>query len=89
MGPDLLVMQNEQVLAGGANAEHQTSFRDADKYCEVILGRLARRGSCVKGSVVVLTLTIAVGAVLFSPKMESWDWKNLHLMLSSSVLNIK
>lgn len=82
-------MQNEQALAGGTNVDHETSFRDADKYCEIILGRLTRRSGCMKSGIIVLTLTIAAGAILMAPNMESWDWKNLHLMFSSSVLNIK
>ncbi|XXG40968.1 hypothetical protein AAC387_Pa01g1546 [Persea americana] len=84
-----LRQKNEQALAGGTNVDHETSFRDADKYCEVILGRLTRRSGCMKSGIIVLTLTIAAGAILMAPNLESWDWKNLHLMFSSSVLNIK
>ncbi|KAJ8648507.1 hypothetical protein MRB53_001530 [Persea americana] len=84
-----LRQKNEQALAGGTNVDHETSFRDADKYCEIILGRLTRRSGCMKSGIIVLTLTIAAGAILMAPNMESWDWKNLHLMFSSSVLNIK
>lgn len=82
-------MQNAQMLAGGADSNSQAYFKDADKYCEVILGRLTRRVSCMRSGVIVLTLAIATGAIFFSPSMDSWNWKNLHVMFGSSVLKIK
>lgn len=77
------------MLAQVADPYWQACFKDANKYCEVILRRLTGRFSCMGSGVIVLTLAIATGAILLSPNMDLWDWKNLHIMISSSVLNIK
>ncbi|KAJ8646644.1 hypothetical protein MRB53_008392 [Persea americana] len=84
-----LRLKNRQMLAQVADPYWQACFKDANKYCEVILRRLTGRFSCMGSGVVVLTLAIATGAILLSPNMDLWDWKNLHIMISSSVLNIK
>ncbi|KAF8407618.1 hypothetical protein HHK36_006751 [Tetracentron sinense] len=75
--------KNEKVLASGEDAAHQASFKDADKYCKVILGRLSRGHGCTK-SVVFVVIAFAVGAAVMSPNMESLDWKKLSVMFSSS-----
>ncbi|XP_077219839.1 uncharacterized protein LOC143854020 [Tasmannia lanceolata] len=78
-----LRQKNEQALAGGEEGGSQTSIKDADKYCKVLLAKLSRRFSCLRGSVFVLTLAIAVGGFLVSPDIEAWDWKKLHVIFSS------
>lgn len=80
-----LRLQNEQASAGaaGADAGQLVSIRNADKYCKAILGRLTHCFSCMTSGVFVVTVTIAVGAVLMSANNESWDWKKLHVLLTS------
>lgn len=74
-------VQNEKALATEADAQ-EALFRDADKYCEVISRKLSRGLGCLKGMAVAI-VALAVGAVIMSPNMESWDWKGRPAFLSS------
>ncbi|KAF8389989.1 hypothetical protein HHK36_024509 [Tetracentron sinense] len=74
--------KNEKALASGEDAAHLASFKNADKYCKVILGRLSRGNGCMKG-VVFAFVALAAGAVMMSPNIESWDWNKLSVMFSS------
>ncbi|KAG9456779.1 hypothetical protein H6P81_001287 [Aristolochia fimbriata] len=75
--------KNEQALEGGAEINSKASFKEADKYCKVIMGRASRGFSCIKSGVFVLTVAVAAGAFLASPNMESWDWKRLYAMFAA------
>ncbi|KAF3432157.1 hypothetical protein FNV43_RR26896 [Rhamnella rubrinervis] len=74
--------KNEKALAGGADAAQQAVFKDADKYCKVLVGRVSRGNGCMK-SMAFAVIAVAVGAVVLSPNMESWDWKKLSMAFSS------
>ncbi|XP_057962000.1 uncharacterized protein LOC131153601 isoform X2 [Malania oleifera] len=76
--------KNENALDGEEDAAHQQLFKEADKYCKVMLGRLSRGHRCMKG-VGYAALAVAVGALLqlLSPEMESWDWDKLSVLFSS------
>ncbi|GFS32995.1 transmembrane protein [Actinidia rufa] len=73
--------KNEKALAGGEDAAHQVLFKDADKYCKSILGRVTRGHGCMK-SVAFAIIALAVGAAVMSPNMESWDWNKLSVLFS-------
>ncbi|KAJ6853607.1 uncharacterized protein M6B38_113285 [Iris pallida] len=79
-----LRLMNEQVLSGAVDVDNQASFKDADKYCKVILGKVNRGSICLKGGALVILVAVAVGFAV-SPNMESLDWKKLHSMVSSSL----
>jgi hypothetical protein len=80
---DLLLLQNETALESAEDAEKQASIKEADKYCKVILGRLTRGATCLKGSLVVIALAVAAGFVL-SPDMDlSSEWDKLQAMVSA------
>ncbi|TKY59793.1 Transmembrane protein 214-A [Spatholobus suberectus] len=70
--------KNEKVLATETDATCHAHFKDADKYCKIILGRVSRSHGCT----ICLTFTVlalAVGAAVFSsPNMESLDFKKLY-----------
>jgi len=71
-------------LATETDAALHAHYKDADKYCKIILGRVSRSHgftSCLT----VTVLALAVGAaVLLSPGMESLDFKKL-----SEVFNVQ
>ncbi|PSR91062.1 Transmembrane protein [Actinidia chinensis var. chinensis] len=73
--------KNEKALAGGEDAARQVLFKDADKYCKSILGRVTRGHGCMK-SVAFAIIALAVGAAVMSPDMESWDWNKLSVLFS-------
>ncbi|XP_047170335.1 uncharacterized protein LOC124838703 [Vigna umbellata] len=75
--------KNEKVLASETDAARHAYFKNADKYCKIILGRVSRSHGCT--SCLTLTvLALAVGAaVLLSPGMESLDFKKLSEVFNS------
>ncbi|GLT94418.1 hypothetical protein SLE2022_121590 [Rubroshorea leprosula] len=74
--------KNEKAMAGGSDAAKEALFRDADKYCKVILGRLSHGHGCMK-FVAFVAVAVAVGAAVMSPNIEGWDWNKLTLAFSS------
>ncbi|KAK9277050.1 hypothetical protein L1049_006589 [Liquidambar formosana] len=75
--------KNEKALASKEDFALHALFKDADKYCKVILGRLSRGHGCMR-SVAFAVIAVAVGtAIMSSPNMGSWDWNKLSVMLTS------
>ncbi|KAG8634764.1 hypothetical protein MANES_17G080400v8 [Manihot esculenta] len=74
--------KNEKALANGEDAARQSFYRDADKYCKLILGKLSRGHYCTK-SMAFAVIAVAVGAAFLSPDMESLDWKKLVVVVNS------
>ncbi|XP_021896369.1 uncharacterized protein LOC110813504, partial [Carica papaya] len=76
--------KNEKEMVGGADSTDQAVYRDADKYCKLVLGKLSRGNGCMK-SMAFLAIALAVGAALLSsPNMESLDLKKLSVLFSQS-----
>ncbi|KAJ8548414.1 hypothetical protein K7X08_032517 [Anisodus acutangulus] len=73
--------KNEKSLTGGVDA-HQLHFRDADKYCKMLLARLSRGHGCLKGIAVVL-LAVVVGGAIVSQNLEDWDWNKFSVLLNA------
>ncbi|PHT50067.1 hypothetical protein CQW23_09814 [Capsicum baccatum] len=73
--------KNEKSLIGGVDA-HRSHFRDADKYCKMLLASLARGRGCLKGIGVVL-LAMAVGGAIVSQNLEDWDWNKFSVLLNA------
>ncbi|KAJ6321938.1 hypothetical protein OIU77_011928 [Salix suchowensis] len=65
-----------------ADAAHQALFRDADKYSKALSGKLSHGHGCLKGMAVAI-VALAAGAAIMSSNMESWDWKELPVFISS------
>lgn len=82
-----LYLQNEKALAGGEDSARQSLFKDADKYCKWILGRLSRGHGCLK-SVAFAVIAIAVGAAVMSPNMESLDWNKLSVLFTQQSFQV-
>ncbi|XP_062110149.1 uncharacterized protein LOC133821981 [Humulus lupulus] len=74
--------QNEKALASGADGAEQALFKEANKYCKQLLGKVSSGNGCVK-SMVIVVLLVAVGAAVMSPDMESWDLKKLSLVFNN------
>ncbi|XP_027341765.1 uncharacterized protein LOC113854762 isoform X1 [Abrus precatorius] len=74
--------KNEKVLATEGDAARHALFKDADKYCKIILGRVSRSHGCTT-CLTFTVLALAVGAVLLSPNMESLDFKKLSVLFNS------
>ncbi|KAK6122393.1 hypothetical protein DH2020_043835 [Rehmannia glutinosa] len=69
--------KNEKALSsGGVDVARQAFFKDADKYCKAILGRLSSGHACLKTAVFTIAL-LAVGAAVVSPNLDAWDWNKL------------
>ncbi|XP_076946388.1 uncharacterized protein LOC143617864 [Bidens hawaiensis] len=69
---------NEKALTGGKiSVGEQSTYKEADKYCKVILGRLSHGWGCVKGLGLVL-IAIGLGIVFVPPTvLESLDLTKL------------
>ncbi|KAL8112272.1 uncharacterized protein LOC141666994 [Apium graveolens] len=67
---------NEKALAEGVESSRQSLVKNADKYSKWLLGRVSREHGCLKGFAFVV-IALGVGAVFFSPSLESVDWKEL------------
>ncbi|EYU33132.1 hypothetical protein MIMGU_mgv1a003637mg [Erythranthe guttata] len=71
-------------LSEGVDAARQTYFKDADKYCKAILGRVSRGGGCAKTMAFILVLTAAgVGAAVVYPSLDAWDWDKLSAVFNT------
>ncbi|KAJ4869509.1 hypothetical protein Rs2_48931 [Raphanus sativus] len=58
-----LKLKNEEALAeGGASGASQSLYKDADKYCKVISGKLSSGSGCIKGIAVAAALAAAGAA---------------------------
>jgi hypothetical protein len=65
----LLVLQNEVALEEAEDSGKKASIKEADKLCKVIIGRLSRGATCLKGSLLVIALAAAAGFAL-SPNLD-------------------
>jgi COX assembly protein 1 len=69
-------------LATGTGAAHHAHFKDADKYCKIIAGRVSQGLGC-KACLTFGVLAAAVGAVVLYPNLESLDFKNISELINS------
>lgn len=53
-------LQNEEALTEGGNGVSQSLYKDADKYCKVIAGKLSS-GGCIKSIATTAALLAATG----------------------------
>jgi COX assembly protein 1 len=74
--------KNEKALATETDAAQHAHFKDADKYCKIISGRVAQGHGC-KAFLTFTVLAAAVGAVVLYPNLESLDFKNLSELINS------
>ncbi|KAH6759568.1 transmembrane protein of unknown function DUF2359 [Perilla frutescens var. hirtella] len=77
-------LKNDKALSGGLDVSRQSYFREADKYCKAMLGRISSghgHGGCMK-TLAFTAVVLAVGAAVMSPSLDAWDWNKLSLMLN-------
>ncbi|KAL6577574.1 hypothetical protein OROMI_009902 [Orobanche minor] len=75
--------KNEKALSSGeVNAARLSFFKDANRYCKVISGRLSSGFSCMK-TVIFTVALLAVGAAVVSPNLDTWDWDKLSALFNS------
>ncbi|KAJ4835245.1 hypothetical protein Tsubulata_026673 [Turnera subulata] len=79
--------KNEKALESGVDGARQSLFKDADKYCKILLGKLSRGHGCLKGMAFAV-VALAVGAVVMSPNMESLDWDKLSVFVNSQLAQL-
>ena len=79
-----LRQKNEKALATETDATRQALFKDADKYCKILLGRVSQSNGC-RAYLTFTVLALAVGAVVFYPNLESLDFKNLSEVFNSQL----
>lgn len=69
--------KNEKALATEEDATRLASFKEAQKHCNVLLGRLSSSHGCMKGMVLV-SVALAVGAAaVVSQNMQSSELKKV------------
>lgn len=61
--------KNEVALEEAEDSGKKASIKEADKLCKVIIGRLSRGATCLKGSLLVIALAAAAGFAL-SPNLD-------------------
>nr|APR64430.1 hypothetical protein [Populus tomentosa] len=74
--------KNEKGMEPEADATRQALFREADKHCKALSRKLSHGHGCLKGMAVAV-IALAAGAAIMSSNMESWDWKELPVFISS------
>ncbi|KAF9674009.1 hypothetical protein SADUNF_Sadunf10G0083200 [Salix dunnii] len=74
--------KNEKGMEPEADATRQALFREADKHCKALSGKLSHGHGCLKG-IAVAVIALAAGAAIISSNLESWDWKELPVFISS------
>ncbi|KZV35627.1 hypothetical protein F511_19024 [Dorcoceras hygrometricum] len=74
--------KNKEASSGGVDDVRQPFFKDADKYCKSISGKLSSGGGCVK-TVVFTIIVFAVGAAVMSPNIDSWDFNKLSVLFNT------
>ncbi|KAI3796131.1 hypothetical protein L1987_38795 [Smallanthus sonchifolius] len=79
-----LKRKNVKAMAEGDVSVDQALYKEADKYCKVLLGRLSRGWRCIKATV-FLIVAFGVGAAFLTPTtLESLDLNRL-----SEIINIQ
>lgn len=67
----------------GVKTADQAVYKEADKYCKELLGRLSRGWQCFK-AMGFLIVSLGVGAAFLPPTtLESLDWNKLSETLCS------
>ncbi|KAL0446759.1 UNVERIFIED_CONTAM: hypothetical protein Slati_1803800 [Sesamum latifolium] len=74
--------KNEKALSGDVDVHHQAIFKDADKYCKALSGRLSSGRACVKAMFFTIAV-LAVGAAVASPNLDAWDWNKLSVYFNT------
>lgn len=68
--------QNEKALANEEDHAHQSLFKEANKYCKMILTKLSYGYGCVTcvKYIGLAMIAIGVGTIVMGPMIESLDW---------------
>ncbi|GMJ04453.1 hypothetical protein like AT1G23170 [Hibiscus trionum] len=77
-------IKNEKAMASELDTATQALYRDADKCCKHISGKLSRCRVCLK-ALALLVVAAGVGAAVVSPDMDTWDWNELYVNISSQL----
>ncbi|KAJ4818156.1 hypothetical protein LUZ62_030722 [Rhynchospora pubera] len=73
----------EEALAETTDPAKHAILKEADKLCKVILGKLSRGFSCLKGGVVVFLLASVVAGFVLPSNVDLYDWEKLRAMFTS------
>ncbi|GFP90805.1 transmembrane protein 214-a [Phtheirospermum japonicum] len=76
--------KNAKALSDGSGVAHQDYYRDADKYCKTILGRLSSGHGCLKAAAITIVV-LAVGAAVASPDLDAFDWNTLSVLFKTQL----
>ncbi|KAJ8770075.1 hypothetical protein K2173_010120 [Erythroxylum novogranatense] len=76
--------KNEKALTSGSEVAHLALYKDADKYCKAVLGKVSRGHGCLTGMAVIV-VALAVGAAVLYPNFEQWNWEELHVLIGSKL----
>ncbi|CAN0877094.1 Transmembrane protein 214-A [Linum grandiflorum] len=73
--------KNEKAMAQGADL---ALYKESDKYCKAIQGKVSRGNGCLKGMAIVV-VALAVGAAVTTQNMEDWDWQKVYMFVNSQL----
>ncbi|XP_051148403.1 uncharacterized protein LOC127263434 [Andrographis paniculata] len=74
--------KNDKALSDETDSAHQSQFKEADKYCKALLGRLSSSHSCLKTIIFVLAM-VAVGAAIVPSNLDSLDLNKVSAWFNS------
>ncbi|PSS30044.1 Transmembrane protein like [Actinidia chinensis var. chinensis] len=79
--------KNEKALAKEDDAGRQASFKDAQRHCNLLMGRLSRSRGCMK-SMVLVSIALAVGAAVVMSQNMLHSSELKQLLVDFNFLNL-
>ncbi|GFY87693.1 transmembrane protein [Actinidia rufa] len=79
--------KNEKALAKEDDAGRQSSFKDAQRHCNLLMGRLSRSRGCMK-SIVLVSIALAVGAAVVMSQNMLHSSELKQLLVDFNFLNL-
>lgn len=79
-----IIFQNEKALASDVEPAREKLYKNADKYCKSLLGKVSRGHGCLK-SVAIIVVALGVGAAVMNPDIQSFDWNSLSAAINSYI----
>ncbi|EPS70947.1 hypothetical protein M569_03811, partial [Genlisea aurea] len=76
--------KNQKELRGGGDTTRLALFKDADRYCRILSGRVSSGRGCFKTVAVVGIAVLGVGAVAMSPYVNSLDLSKVSVLFNPS-----
>ncbi|XP_009801039.1 uncharacterized protein LOC142167941 [Nicotiana tabacum] len=80
-------LKSEKALASVDDAARQASLKEVQKHSKILLGRLSHGNGCMK-ALLLIGITVAVGAAFVSKDLQSLDLKKLLAVVSKDLQSL-